>query len=188
MFWPFNPLEIGEYDLVMIDPPWTFSLYSKKGEEKSAQAQYKCMSMDAIRALPVAGLGKPDALFLLWATAPLLDQCIDTGKAWGLTYKSMTNWRKITKHGKVGFGTGFVFRCASEPLLAFTRGNPKTTRSTRTVFDGRVREHSRKPEEAYEMAEKLMPGARRADVFSRQKRPGWENFGDEADKFQSVRA
>jgi N6-adenosine-specific RNA methylase IME4 len=188
MFWPFSPLEIGGYDLVMIDPPWTFELYSDKGEEKSAQAQYDCMTMDAIRRLPVAGLGKPDCLFLLWATAPLLDQCIDTGKAWGLKYKSFTNWRKLTKNGKEGFGTGFIFRCASEPILAFTQGSPKTTRSTRTTFDGLLREHSRKPEEAYTMAEKLMPGARRADVFSRQRRPGWDSWGNELNKFPAVGA
>lgn len=33
---------------------------------------------------------------------------------------------------------------------------------------------------------KLIPGARRADVFSRQTRPGWESWGDEATKFDEL--
>ena len=46
-----------------------------------------------------------------------------------------------------------------------------------------VRENSRKPDEAYAAAEALMPRGRRADVFTRERRPGWESFGDQVGKF-----
>ena len=56
----------------------------------------------------------------------------------------------------------------------------------RSAIMGRLREHSRKPEEAFQAAEKLMPEARRIEVFSRQKRSGWENWGHEAEKFEEA--
>ena len=41
-------------------------------------------------------------------------------------------------------------------------------------FDGLARQHSRKPEEAYDLVDALLPShARKADIFSRQVRPGW---------------
>ena len=46
------------------------------------------------------------------------------------------------------------------------------------------REHSRKPAEFYKAVAKHTPTAvRRADLFSRERRPGFEGFGDEHGKF-----
>lgn len=106
--------------------------------------------------------------------------------AWGFQFKTAGHWVKTTKNGKLNFGTGYILRCAGEPFLIATRGAPKTTKSTRSVIMGRIREHSRKPEEAFAAAEQLMPHARRIEVFSRQKRPGWSNWGHEAAKFGST--
>lgn len=106
--------------------------------------------------------------------------------AWGFAYKTGGHWAKMTKHGKQAFGTGYILRCAGEPFLIGTRGQPKTSRSVRSVIFGPIREHSRKPDEAFTEAEKLMPDARRIEVFSRQRRPGWSNWGNEADKFEEV--
>lgn len=185
MFWPLGPLAIGEYSMIMADPPWTFALYSEKGEEKSAQAQYSCMSLDQIQRLPISGLAKPDCLLWLWCTNPLLREGIATLEAWGFEFKTAGHWAKTTKHGKQAFGTGFILRCAGEPFIIGTRGNPKTTRVVRSVIMGQVREHSRKPPEAYCEAERLMPGARRADVFTREVRPGWDAWGNESNKFEA---
>jgi N6-adenosine-specific RNA methylase IME4 len=181
--WLFDPLEPGAYDMVMIDPPWSFKLYSQKGEEKSAQAQYACMSLDDIKALPIADLGSENSLFWLWATNPMLPQAFDVLKAWGLRFATAGHWAKTTRHGKQAFGTGFIFRCAGEPYIIGVKGKPKTTRVVRSVVMGQVREHSRKPIEAYREAERLMPNARRADIFTREARPGWEAWGDESAKF-----
>ena len=182
-FWPFAPLQVAAYDLVQVDPPWSFKLYSEKGEEKSAQAQYSCMTLDQIQRLPIYGLGKRDSLLVLWATNPMLREGLATLDAWGYRYVTCGTWGKTTKHGKIAFGTGFVLRCASELMLIGAKGKPKTTRSTRSLIMGQVREHSRKPEEAYREIERLMPDARRADIFSRQVRLGWEAWGHEITKF-----
>lgn len=181
--WPFGPLPPMGYGLIMADPPWHFATYSEKGEEKSPQAQYRTMSLEQIAALPVGDLAAENCLLWLWATAPMLPQQIEIMRAWGFQFKTCGVWCKTTARGKIAFGTGYVLRNAHEHFLIGARGEPKTTRATRSVVMGEVRQHSRKPDAAYTAAEALMPDARRADLFSRQQRPGWDAWGDEMDKF-----
>lgn len=176
----------GGFDMIMADPPWLYQLRSEKGEEKAPQAQYACMTLDEIAALPVSALAADDSVLCLWATNPLLRDAFRIVDAWGFQFKTAGHWMKTTKNGKLNFGTGYILRCAGEPFLIATRGAPKTTKSTRSVIMGRIREHSRKPEEAFAAAEQLMPDARRIEVFSRQKRPGWSTWGDEVEKFGSI--
>jgi hypothetical protein len=52
-----------------------------------------------------------------------------------------------------------------------------------SCFDGIAREHSRKPEEFYQMITERAPDLRRVDVFAREKREGWDAWGDEVEKF-----
>jgi N6-adenosine-specific RNA methylase IME4 len=81
-------------------------------------------------------------------------------------------------------GTGYVLRSCSEIFLLGKHGSPRTfSRSIRNVIEAPRREHSRKPDEAYAMAEELFGPARRADLFSRQARPGWEPWGNQTDHF-----
>lgn len=175
---------LGTYDLIMADPPWRFATRSAKGiTAKGAEGQYLCMSMADISALPVASLAAPDCLLWLWATNPLLPECLNVAESWGFTFKTAGHWSKKTTGGKQAFGTGYILRCAGEPFIIATRGQPKTSRSVRSVIEGLVREHSRKPEEAFAAAEALMPTARRVELFSRQRRAGWDSWGLEAAKF-----
>jgi N6-adenosine-specific RNA methylase IME4 len=181
--WPFRDLPLWSFELLMIDPPWPFKLYSKKGKAKSPETHYETMSLEAIRALPVAQLASPNCLCWLWVPAPLIHEGLRTLEAWRFRFATMGAWHKTTRHGKTSFGTGYVLRSACEPFLIGAIGSPKTTKSTRNIVVGKVRQHSRKPEEAYEAAERLMPRARRADLFSRKSRPGWMAWGREAGKF-----
>ncbi len=190
MAWPFAPLVPLSFGFIMIDPPWDFALRSDKGRTgKAAAGQYGCMSMDEIKALPVADLGRGDTLIWCWATHPMIDQQIEALRAWGFRFVTTGTWGKTTKNGNLAFGTGYRLRCASEPFIIGTLGNPETVKNIRTLFLAPVREHSRKPDEAYEIAERMMPGAlQRADIFSRQVRPGWTAWGNETGKFNGVAA
>ena len=116
----------------------------------------------------------------------MLPQAFAVMDAWGFTFKTAGHWAKRTRKGKLAFGTGSVLRCAGEPFLIGTRGTPRTTRSVRSVIEGKVREHSRKPAEAFTAAEQLMPDARRLELFSRQHRPGWSAWGDQVGKFKEA--
>jgi len=184
--WPFGELRPLSYDLIMADPPWSFQFWSAKGEEKSAQAQYACMSIEDIKALPVSQLARGDALLWLWCTWPLLREAIETVESWGFKYVTGGAWAKRTKHGKAAFGTGYRLRSSCEPFLIGTIGNPETTRSVRNLIDGLAREHSRKPDEAFTAADLLMPSAFRVELFSRQRRPGWDSWGNQKDIFGSL--
>ncbi|WP_227439210.1 MT-A70 family methyltransferase [Methylobacterium sp. W2] len=182
--WPFGALPPFGFDMLMVDPPWSFALRSDKGEAKSAQAQYACMTLDEIKALPVAQLARGDAFLWLWATNPMLPQALAVMAAWGFTFTTSGTWVKTTTGGKIAFGTGYVLRCASEPFMIGKFGQPHAGRSVRSVIMAPIREHSRKPDEAYAAAEALMPSAlRRADLFSRESRPGWTAWGNETGHF-----
>lgn len=184
MTWPFGDMRPLSYQMLVVDPPWAFDNYSAAGEAKNAKAQYDCMDLDDIKRLPVGALAGGDCCMWLWATNPMLPQAIETMSAWGFTFKTAGHWVKKTRTGKLAFGTGYILRCAGEPFLIGTVGSPVFARNVRSVVEGPVREHSRKPDEAYDAAEKLVPGAlKRADIFSRQRRAGWDNWGLESDKF-----
>jgi N6-adenosine-specific RNA methylase IME4 len=181
--WFFDPLMPLYYEMIVIDPPWGFDLYSKEGAKKSALAKYELMRDRDILDLPVGGLASMNCLLYCWATAPQLPLAIECVKAWGFEYKSLLVWRKTTPSGKIRMGTGYRFRTTGEVVVVATLGNPKQAHIPQTVFDGIAREHSRKPEEFYDICDRVMPHARRADVFARQQRPGWDSFGNEITKF-----
>ena len=182
----FNRIPLFSHDLIMVDPPWSYENWSKKGEHKNASAQYDCMSLDDIKEMRVGHIASPDSVLWLWATNPLLPEAFECLRAWGFQFKTAGHWSKKTVNGKQAFGTGYILRCAGEPFLIGTIGNPQTAKNVRSVIEGPVREHSRKPDEAFTAAENLMPDARRIEVFSRQPRDGWSVFGNEVDKFKAA--
>lgn len=176
----------GGFGLIMADPPWQFQTYGPAGvTPKGAGGQYACTPLGWIKALPVSALAAEDCLLWLWATNPMLPQAFQVMNAWGFTFKTAGHWSKRNPAtGKLAFGTGYILRCAGEPFLIGTRGKPVTSRSVRSVIEGRVRQHSRKPDEAVAAAEALMPDARRIELFSRQHRPRWTVWGNETGKFE----
>lgn len=178
------PTTPNGYGLIMADPPRHFRTRSAKGiTAKGATGQYATMTRDDIEALPIGDLAAKDAILWLWATNPMLPDAFAVLRAWGFTFKTAGHWAKTTRHGKLAFGAGYILRCAGEPFLIGTRGKPRTSRSVRSVVMGQIREHSRKPEEAYTAAETLLPGVDRLDLFARQERAGWTAWGNETGKF-----
>lgn len=179
-------LEGARFDLIMADPPWRFKTRSARGvTAKGAGGHYRTMTLDEIKAMPLPSAAARDCLLWLWATNPMLPHAFDVLEAWGFQFKTAGHWVKTTRHGKLAFGTGYILRCAGEPFLIGTRGQPRTARNVRSVVMGPVREHSRKPDEAFAEAERLIPGARRLELFSRQRRPGWTGWGDQTGRFDA---
>jgi N6-adenosine-specific RNA methylase IME4 len=105
-------------------------------------------------------------------------------KAWGFQYKSNIVWHKVRKDGgSDGRGVGFYFRNVTELLLFGVKGkNARTLRAGRTQVNlvaSRKREHSRKPDEQYELIEACSWGPF-LELFARGKRKGWDTWGHEA--------
>lgn len=195
MSWPFFPLKMFSYDVGMIDCPWPFETYSNKGQKKGPEAQYRTMTMDEIAALPVGDLFSDAGILVHWCTWPLIEQQAGIMRRWGFTPVTGGAWAKRTASGRLRWGTGYVLRSVCEPFLigSLNRTTARGSSITNMIetleaagIDGLAREHSRKPDEAYDLIEALSPGARRVDLFSRQSRPGWDSWGHEATKFDEV--
>ena len=189
MTWPFGDLRPLSAGCIVADPPWKIANYSAKGEGKNPFAHYVCMSTADIAALPVNQLAAPDCALLMWATAPMLPDAVALMAAWGFTFKSAGAWAKQSSTGNAwAFGTGYCLRSAAEFFLLGTIGKPKVrSRSVRNLIVAPVREHSRKPEAQYEMAEALFDGPY-VEIFSRTNRPGWSAWGNEVGKFETEAA
>jgi N6-adenosine-specific RNA methylase IME4 len=182
--WFFAPLVPLSYELIVIDPPWRFRSWSETRQFKAASRHYRLMEDIAINDLPVGQLAQRNCLLLLWSTGAMMPQALSAMQAWGFDYKSQMVWRKVTANHKVRMGTGFWARSMHEPVLIGTLGKPKRIKALPSLFDGIAREHSRKPEEFYALVDRHANGLRRADVFARQQRPGWESFGDQMGRFE----
>lgn len=182
--WPFGELVPGAYRAILADPPWQFRTYSRKGEGKSPQAHYDVMERLDIKALPVGELAAPDCALVMWATAPLLVEATACLEAWGFRYKSAGAWAKQSSTGrKWAFGTGYCYRSAAEFWLLGTRGKPEQrVRDVRNLIVAPVREHSRKPDRMAADIERLWPGPY-VELFARSKRPGWDVWGNDVDRF-----
>ncbi len=78
------PLWQGKkYQVIYADPPWC---YERNYASLQGIAPYPAMTLDALKALPVADVAAPDSLLLLWATNPLLPRALELIEAWGFKY------------------------------------------------------------------------------------------------------
>lgn len=188
-------LPLFAYDVVTIDCPWPWAAYSAKGLEKSPEAQYATMTMDDIAALRVGDLLAPGGVLVMWATWPMIEQQCAIMRRWGLAPKTGGVWAKRTESGKLRWGTGYVLRSVCEPFIIGTLPDAPTAKGKvpnlietleDAALDGLAREHSRKPDSFYALIETLVPIGRRADIFARCRRPGWDCWGNELDKFEAA--
>jgi N6-adenosine-specific RNA methylase IME4 len=176
-----------QFGCILADPPWQFvNRTGKMAPEHKRLNRYGTMDLDAIAALPVEKITSSTAHLYLWVPNALLPEGLHVMKAWGFSYKSNIIWHKIRKDGgSDGRGVGFYFRNVTEILLFGVRGkNARTLQPGRTQVNylgTRKREHSRKPDEMYDIIEACSP-ATRIELFARGKRPGWAVWGNQADE------
>ena len=174
------------FKTIMADPPWRFqNSTGKVAPEHKQLNRYGTMSLAQIQALPVATLAEDTAHLYLWVPNALLPDGIAVMQAWGFTYKSNIVWHKIRKDGgSDGRGVGFYFRNVTELILFGVRGKNARTlapgRSQVNMIETRKREHSRKPDEQYEIIEACSPGPF-LELFGRGVRKGWATWGNQAD-------
>jgi N6-adenosine-specific RNA methylase IME4 len=114
----------------------------------------------------------------------MLPEALNVGTAWGFKFKTVAfTWAKTKLDGGFHTGLGHWTRGNPEMCLLFTRGKPKRqSKGVRQLIVAGRREHSRKPEEARERIEALVPGER-IELFARDPRPGWSSWGDQTDRF-----
>ena len=179
-------LDGQKFATLMADPPWRFTNRTGKvAPEHKRLSRYPTMTLEDICALPVAEHLEDTAHCYLWVPNALLPDGLQVLSAWGFQYKSNIIWHKIRKDGgSDGRGVGFYFRNVTEILLFGVRGKNARTlppgRRQVNLFGTRKREHSRKPDEQYDIIESCSWGPY-LELFGRGKRENWTVWGNQAD-------
>lgn len=179
------PQVSGGFRTVLADPPWRFANRTGKvAPEHRRLDRYSTLSLETIKALPVDDVVSSNAHLYLWVPNALLPDGLAVLEAWGFRYVSNLIWAKRRKDGGPdGRGVGFYFRNVTEMILFGVRGSMRTLPPARrqvNIIESRKREHSRKPDEQYELIEQCSPGPY-LEMFARYPREGWSVWGDEAD-------
>lgn len=176
-----------KFKTILADPPWQFqNRTGKVAPEHKRLNRYGTMTLEEIKALPVACTADDTAHLYMWVPNALLPDGLEVMKAWGFNYKANIVWHKLRKDGgSDGRGVGFYFRNVTELLLFGVRGkNARTLQPGRTQVNyigTRKREHSRKPDEQYDLIQSCSPGPF-LELFARGERPGWAVWGNQADE------
>ncbi|MEK6881801.1 MAG: MT-A70 family methyltransferase, partial [Nanoarchaeota archaeon] len=173
-----NKIEIvtpkGKFNVVIIDPPWPYDT-EYNNETRRVGSPYPEMSIEELKKmeLPIAD----NCSIWLWTTHKFLPEAFELLKQWGIEYKLTLAWDKQK------LGMGEWLRCQTEFCLLGIKGKPSWNLTNERDFISEARrEHSRKPAIFYEMVKKLCSG-KRIDYFSREKHDGFDQYGNETNKF-----
>lgn len=166
------------YRTIVIDPPWPMEKILRDERPNQTELDYPTMDINEIRALPVRNLAEESGCHIyLWTTQKYLPTAYEIFKDWEVDYQCQMTWVK-----NVGF-TPFSFMYTTEHCLFGHYGSlPLLKLGKRLDFTAKVREHSRKPDEFYNLVREVSPEPR-LDWFSREKREGFDQYGNETSRF-----
>ena len=176
------------FKTILADPPWQFqNKTGKVAPEHKRLNRYSTMTLEDIALLPIKDLAEEPAHLYLWVPNALLLEGLQVMQAWGFQYKTNIVWHKVRKDGGPdGRGVGFYFRNTTELILFGVKG-----KKARTLAPGRrqvnilrtmKREHSRKPDELYDLIEECSPGPY-LELFARGTRENWSTWGNQAEDY-----
>jgi N6-adenosine-specific RNA methylase IME4/ParB-like chromosome segregation protein Spo0J len=173
-----KPLDasIGTFSVIYCDPPWNYM-----GE---LAVGYPCMSVQEICDMPIANICADDAVLIMWCSSSLLNDALQVVNAWGFTFKTSAVWDKNSA------GQGAYFRQSHEVLMIGIKGNvPEVPYAARppSVLKYPRREHSRKPDELYQIIDEMYPELKKIELFARggNHRSGWSGWGNEYEPQQN---
>ena len=171
------------FGTILVDPPWRFTNRTgKMAPEHRRLFRYPSMTLEEICALPVHWFARPKSHLYLWVPNAMLAWGLTVMKTWGFIYKTNLVWYKTRKDGGPDRrGVGFYFRNVTELLLFGVKGSFRTLapgRRQENLLSVPKREHSRKPDEFYDLIEACSPDPR-LELFARHLRSGWTQWGNE---------
>jgi len=165
------------YPLILADPPWKYEFSSN--DNRKIENHYPTMDLETICKLPIQKVSMDDCILFLWATSPKLQEAMQVMEAWGFDYKSSMVWVK----DKIGMG--YYARQRHEFLLIGLKGQipaPAPEARVDSVVESPRQEHSQKPAKFYEIIEGMYPDLPKLELFARNKREGWESWGNQDDQ------
>ncbi len=169
----------GVFEVIVVDPPWPYdNKYDPTHWANRTGCRYPVMSIAELRALHLPAA--KDCMLWLWTTNHFMGEAYGLLDAWGFEHKTILTW--VKPH----IGTGHWLRNRTEHCLLAVKGSPKRSLTNQsTVIEAPACGHSRKPDAFYALVDSLCVG-RKLDYFSREKRSGWEQFGNDTSKFGDV--
>lgn len=171
----------GPFQVIVADPPWAYEAGTDDGTKRGVTS-YPTMTTEEICAMDVAALAADDCVLWLWTTNAFMRDAYRVLDAWGFEEKTILTWEKTQ------IGLGDYLRNVTEHCILAVRGRPTMTgSSTSTHFRAQRREHSRKPDEFFEIVEDTCPApvGGYLELFCREPRVGWTGWGAEPGKFRA---
>src|SRR3990167_1569189 len=177
-----------KYKVILADPPWKYN--DKKGNDPALGGiTYPTMSNKELCALPIKDIADKDCILLMWVTMPKLEECFQVINAWGFRYITCAFvWVKKNPNGNgIYSGLGHWVNGNAELCLLAKKGTPKRLdKSIKQIIMSPLREHSRKPDETYGRIQRLFGDIPRIELFARNRRQGWDVWGNEAPNFTQL--
>ena len=182
---PVRKLEPNTYHCLVVDPPWVMQKIEREERPNQAGFDYPPMTEDELTdpenekwgGSAPSIIAAADCHLYLWTTHKHLPVAFRLAEAWGFKYECLMTWVK-----NVGF-TPFSWMRSTEHILFCRKGSlPLLKLGLRLDFNAKVREHSRKPDEFYDIVKQASPGPR-VDVFSRERRIDFDQWGNQTKEF-----
>jgi N6-adenosine-specific RNA methylase IME4 len=173
------PAPTGRYDVLILDPPWPMEKIERDVRPNQVAFEYPTMTEEELTDFPVAAIAAESAHLFCWTTHKFLPMALRLIERWGFRYCLTMVWHKPGGFQPIGLPQ---YNC--EFAIYARRGSPQfiQTKAFPACFHAPRREHSRKPDEFYDLIRRVTDGTR-IELFSREPRDGFDQYGDEADKF-----
>ena len=182
---PFAELS-PPYSTIVADPPWEQGDFNGWGTRRNLP--YSTMTLDEIKALPVADLVEREGYLFLWVTNKFLERGYEVVRSWSFTPKQILTWCKAP----MGLGLGGMFVTTTEFVIvgqAIREGTnahgsrtkrervPSSWFDWKRPYDSRGKpQHSAKPPAFLDLVESVAPGPY-VELFARAQRLGWDSWG-----------
>jgi N6-adenosine-specific RNA methylase IME4 len=170
---------------MVIDPPWPMQKVDRDVRPNQAVLDYPTMTPEELVDFWHKELRKraePDCHVFLWTTQKHLPESFSVFGRFGARYVFTMVWHKPGGYQPLDLAQ---YNC--EFVVYGRIGSPLfiDTRDFDCCFDAPRREHSRKPVEFYDVVRRVTVGPR-IDVFSREPREGFAQYGNEIEKFAAA--
>lgn len=181
---------MNRYDIIYADPPWKYGSGGARSGQY-ASLDYPSMTLDDLKALPVASWANDNAALFMWVTGSFISEALELGRTWGFRFIRVDKvW---VKQASAGGRHGVVDPWGMtdcEYLLLFVRGKMCSHQVERNQFVSAPLsypgKHSAKPHEFREMIERRFGDTidqrpiKRLEMFAREASAGWDVWGNEA--------
>jgi N6-adenosine-specific RNA methylase IME4 len=176
-----------KYNIILADPPWKYTQDKKSKNFRAVTSEhYETMTTEEICKLPIQSISKEDSILFMWATFPQIKEAIKVIEAWGFEYKTVGFiWIKKNKKANTNaWGMGFYTRSNAEVCLIGVKPKSSPTKLIKShavhqIIESKRLRHSEKPNEVREKVLELCGDMPRIELFAREKKEGWDVWGNE---------